>query len=87
MPKELLAPPLLIGAMEDAVHKPDLLFLVTTSLDAAGVRACYDQGATEGWESDKLVFWPAAKLDQCDLPLTPVTRAAFACYKTVSTPG
>ena len=81
VPKDTLSPVQLIGAMEDSVRKPDLLFLLTTSLDAAAVRACYSRGAVEGWESDRLTFWPADTLDSCNLPLTPVTRAAFACFK------
>ena len=55
---------------------------VTTILDAAGVRAAYARGAAEGWESDRLVFWPADLLAACPehLPLTCVTRAAVECY-------
>jgi len=83
IPKESLSEPLLIGAMEDSRLKPDLLFLLSTSLDAAAVRACYSRGATEVWESDKLVFWPADTIDSCSLPLTPVTRAAIDCFKIV----
>jgi hypothetical protein len=76
-----LSPPLLIGAMADSHRKPDLLFLVRTSLDAEGVRRAYAKGASEGWESDKLAFWPAATLARCtELPLTAVTRAAAACF-------
>ena len=79
VPRERLSEPQLIGCMADPTGKPDLLFLTRTSLDAAGVRACYDQGPEEGWESDRLVFWPAATLGECTLALTPVTRAAIAC--------
>ena len=49
---------------------------------AAGFRAiCELLQAAEGWESDRLVFWPADALGRgCDLPLTPVTRAAIECF-------
>ena len=66
-----LSEPLLIGAMCDSALKPDLLFLVDCSLDAAGVRAAYAAGAKEGWESDRLAFWPAARLAECERSLTP----------------
>jgi hypothetical protein len=81
LPRNTLSDVELIGAMEDGVRKPDLLFLLRTSHDAAGVRTCYERGAVEGWESDRLAFWPVDSLESCDLPLTPVTRAAFACFK------
>ena len=81
VPKSELATPLLLGAMEDAHRKPDLLFLVETRLDAAAVRAAYAAGAAEGWESDRIAFRPAATLAACeDLPLASVTRACAACY-------
>lgn len=81
VPLSDLSPPLLIGAMADSHRKPDLLFQVSTRLDSHGVRAAYARGASEGWESDKLTFWPAATLVHCDtLPLTAVTRAAAACF-------
>ena len=84
VPLEALGEPLLIGAMCDSSHKPDLLFLTTTRLDEAQVRDAYAQGAAEGWESDRLVFWPAAQLGACaaSMPLTPVTRAAIECYES-----
>ena len=69
------------GAMEDASRKPDLLFLVHTSLDRDGVKIAMSKGAAEGWESDRLVFWPLNELDGIDLPLTPVTAAAIHCLK------
>ena len=48
---------------------------------AEGVRRAYAKGASEGWESDELAFWPAATLARCtELPLTAVTRAAAACF-------
>lgn len=88
VPLDALTEPRLIGAMADSSHKPDLLFVTTTTLDAAGVRAAYARGATEGWESDKLAFWPADDLAACPraLPLTPVTRAALECYAVAQEP-
>ena len=80
VPRDALSEPQLIGCMADGVGKPDLLFLTRTTLDADGVRACYSQGPEEGWESDRLVFWPAQTLTECTLALTPVTRAAIACF-------
>ena len=83
MPLDSLSEPLLIGAMCDKQHKPDLLFLTRTSLDAPGVRAAFAAGAKEGWESDRLAFWPADRLSACaeELPLTSVTRAAVRCFE------
>lgn len=81
VPRQALSAPRLIGAMCDASRKPDVLFVMRTSLDAEGVRHAYARGAVEGWESDRLAFWPARRLDECTLPLTPVTRAAFACLQ------
>uniref|UniRef100_A0A7S3AML4 Nudix hydrolase domain-containing protein n=1 Tax=Haptolina ericina TaxID=156174 RepID=A0A7S3AML4_9EUKA len=81
VPRQSLSSPLLIGAMEDASRKPDLLFLVHTSLDCDGVKIAMSKGAAEGWESDRLVFWPLNELDGIDLPLTPVTAAAIHCLK------
>ena len=77
-----LSAPLLIGAMADSSRKPDLLFVTMTRLDADRVRAAYAQGANEGWESDRLAFWPSARLAECEdeLPLTAVTRAAHECF-------
>lgn len=85
VPKQSLSAPELIGVMEDAGRKPDLLFLTRTSLDAAAVRDAYSRGAEEGWESDRLAFWPVADLPRCEhmLPLSAVTRAAIACYREV----
>ena len=83
VPRETLSAPQLIGCMADGVGKPDLLFLTRTALDAEGVRACYSQGPEEGWESDRLVFWPAHALSECTLALTPVTRAAIACFRSL----
>ena len=82
VPLTSLSEPLLIGAMCDQQHKPDLLFLTRTSLDVAGVRAAFARGAKEGWESDRLAFWPAHRLSECEeeLPLTSVTRAAVRCF-------
>ena len=48
VPLTSLSEPLLIGAMCDQQHKPDLLFLTRTSLDVAGVRAAFARGAKEG---------------------------------------
>ena len=56
VPITALCPPLILGCMADASGKPDLLFFVRTALDAAGVRAAYAEGASDGWESDKLTF-------------------------------
>jgi len=85
VPLDALSQPLLIGASCDSAHKPDVLFLTTTTLDAAGVRATYAAGAAEGWESDRLAFWPAERLAACadEMPLTSVTRAAVACFALV----
>lgn len=82
VPLSTLGEPRLIGAMCDDAHKPDVLFAVTTTLDAARVRAAFAHGAVEGWESDRLAFWPAARLTACadELPLTAVTRAALYCF-------
>ena len=80
VPREKLGAPALLGVMLDAAGKPDLLFLTRTPLDAAGVRECYRQGPEEGWESDRLAFWPVATLSECTLGLTAVTRAAHECY-------
>ena len=86
VPMSALSEPRIIGAMSDSAHKPDLLFVTTTTLDAAGVRTAYAAGAAEGWESDKLAFWPAARLAECAcgpeaMPLTSVTRAAVECFE------
>ena len=85
VPLQTLSPPRLIGAMADASHKPDVLFVTRTALDAAGVRDAYARGAAEGWESDHLAFWPAADLARCAgvLPLSSVTRAAVECLAHV----
>jgi hypothetical protein len=56
VPITALSTPLIIGCMADASGKPDLLFFVRTALDAAGVRAAYAEGASDGWESDKLAL-------------------------------
>ena len=56
VPITALCPPLILGCMADASGKPDLLFFVRTALDAAGVRAAYAEGASDGWESDKLTL-------------------------------
>ena len=82
VPLAALEEPLLIGAMSQLDGKGDLLFLTRTSLDAAGVRAAYAQGAAEGWESDRLAFWPLARLRACEeeMPLTPTTRSLVRCY-------
>jgi len=87
VPRQKLSEPQLIGCMADSVGKPDLLFLTSTTLDADGVRACYSQGPEEGWESDRLVFWPASALSECTLALTPVTRAAIKCFERIRSPG
>ncbi|CAK0829810.1 unnamed protein product, partial [Prorocentrum cordatum] len=83
VPRGCLGPPLLIGCMADGTGKPDVLFLVRTSLDAAAVRSQFEKGAAEGWESDRIAFRPAASLaaELCGGPLrlTAVTRAAWAC--------
>lgn len=78
--------------MADARGKPDALFFLTTSLDAAAVRARYESGgAEEAWESDRLALEPIGRLVQGQeqgqgqraappgLPLTAVTRAALRC--------
>lgn len=79
VPREALGEPRLIGLMADATGKPDALFLVHTTLDAAAIREAYGKGAVEGWESDQLAFRPVEALEGCDLPMTAVTRAALAC--------
>ena len=79
IPMHVLEAPVLIGAMQDETCKPDLLFLTRTSLDTTSVRHAMAAGATEGWESDRLVFWPVPRIEDCTLPLTPVTHAAFEC--------
>ena len=77
VPRAALSTPVLIGAMEDDQRKPDLLFLVRTCLDAEGVRQAYAEGAAEGWESDRIAFWPVAELGGCEeaMRLSAVTRA------------
>ena len=80
VPRDKLGAPVLLGVMLDAAGKPDLLFLTRTPLDAAGVRECYSTGPEEGWESDRLAFWPVATLPECTLGLTAVTRAAHECF-------
>lgn len=79
LPKSKLSAPLLIGAMCDASRKPDILFFMQTKLTAEGVRLEYARGGAETWESDRLAFCPADELNECELPLTSVTRAAIAC--------
>ena len=81
IPLHSLSEPRLLGAMEDTKRKPDVLFCIDCKLDARGVREAYAQGAAEGWESDRLAFWPASTLAECrELPLTCVTRACAALY-------
>ena len=48
-------------------------------LNPHSLRAAYARGAVEGWESDRLAFWPVARVAECTLPLTSVTRAAVLC--------
>ena len=70
-----------------AAGKPDLLFLTRTALAAAEVRKRYERGAEEGWESDRLLFFPrdhrrldgGARGGGEALRLTPVTACALAC--------
>jgi len=72
IPRDALGNPLLIGAMQDAQGKPDLIFSLTTTLSAAEVRAIYAQGThAESWESDRLVALPWAEV----LHLLDSTRA------------
>mmetsp|Transcript_82866 Transcript_82866/g.238105 ORF Transcript_82866/g.238105 Transcript_82866/m.238105 type:complete len:298 (-) Transcript_82866:272-1165(-) len=80
VPHDSLTQPKLIGCMADVRGKPDVLFFVQTTLDAAAVRECYDRGAEEGWESDRLTFMSEADLASCALPMTAVTRVAIACF-------
>lgn len=87
VPREVLSPPRLIGCMADATGKPDIIFLVRTSMDSNSVRDCYSKGAVEGWESDRLTFQPVSKLAECELPMTAVTRAAVDCFLTLLPPG
>ena len=83
VPRAALLPPRCIGCMAAAdehgcVGKPDLLFVTRTTLDAAAVRAAYEQGAAEGWESDRLAFFPAdVRLGEGGVELTPVTCCAL----------
>ena len=81
VPRPSLSTPRLIGACADDRGKPDLLFLVTTTLSSAAV-ASARESAAEKWEADDLVF----RRDPGDLPLTPVTRAAFACVARLGRP-
>mgnify|MGYP002803426254 FL=1 len=80
VPLETLSEPLLMGFMADPALKPDVLFLVRTSLDSTALREGISK-AQEAWESDRLVFWPLANAGACDLPLTAVTRAALQCLR------
>jgi len=62
IPRNALGAPILIGAMQDAQGKPDLIFSLTTTLSAAEVRTIYAQGThAESWESDRLVALPWAE--------------------------
>jgi hypothetical protein len=61
VPFASLSEALLIGAMADMTHKPDLLFVLKTSLTSEEVRRAYLEGGTEGWESDRLSFWPVGQ--------------------------
>ncbi|CAE7224895.1 Nudt22 [Symbiodinium natans] len=81
VPRESLAAPELIGVMADSTGKPDVLFLLRTSLTSAEVQLAYSKGAEEAWESDRLTFCPLAEIPECSLPLTAVTRAAIACIQ------
>lgn len=83
VPRDSLSKPRLIGCMADATGKPDVLFFVRTSLNSDAVRAKYGEGAAEGWESDRLVFWPVDTIAKCTLPMTAVTRATIACFLTL----
>ena len=91
IPLEMLGEPRLIGCMADSVGKPDLLFVLTTSLDAAAVRTQFAAGATEGWESDRIAFHAHADLigehPRSGIALTAVTRAAVECYGLLAQPG
>jgi len=95
VPLASLSPPRMIGCMADSMGKPDLLFLTSTTLDAAGVRAAYAEGASEGWESDKLAFCALdeftvegaalrPKTAAAGLELTCVTRAAAVFFSANS---
>ncbi|CAE7253754.1 Nudt22 [Symbiodinium pilosum] len=87
VPRESLTCPELIGFMADSTGKPDVLFLLRTSLTSEEVKLAYAKGAEEAWESDRLMFWPLEKLQECDLPLTAVTRAAIACLQLLKAPA
>ena len=80
VPRSSLSEPRLIGCMADSVGKPDILFWVVTTLDAAAVRAAYAEGAEDGWESDRMLFVSVSALGCISQPLCPVTRAAIQCY-------
>jgi len=83
VPLAALSEPRLIGCMaandeHGCIGKPDLLFLTRTRLTAAEVRTQYEQGAEEGWESDRLAFFPQDLDIGPDVHLTPVTLCALA---------
>ena len=80
VPLASLSKPKLIGVMRDSRLKPDLLFLVKTTLVSEAVRARHAT-AVEAWESDDLRFVPVDAPDGAFPALTPVTRAALACLR------
>jgi 8-oxo-dGTP pyrophosphatase MutT (NUDIX family) len=80
VPLASLSKPKLIGVMRDSRLKPDLLFLVRTTLVSEAVRARHAT-AVEAWESDDLRFVPVDAPDGAFPALTPVTRAALACLR------
>jgi hypothetical protein len=64
VPLESLDDPQLIGAMaEIPTSKPDLLFVSRTTLSAAEVVACFKQGGTDAWESDRVLVVDATSHD------------------------
>jgi len=77
LPREKLSQPRFIGSMSDSRHyKPELLFLIHSSLDAAGVRARYKESAGG---ADDLDFWPMDSFTDCPILVSCVVRAAARC--------
>jgi len=88
VPRKQLTVPRLIGCMSDSRHyKPELLFLIRTSLDAAAVRAHYAAQVGEGGDPDTLDFWPVASVSECPLLVSCTVRAAGDCMAALAPSG
>lgn len=58
IPRETLSEPLLIGAVEDSLLKPDVLFLVRTTLDVSGAQPQSKFSHAHTRQCETLVYVP-----------------------------